>query len=313
MTALKDELFKLKPMEQITDSQVSQKSIYLSESIRNWIDKEISACEERGVDLSAVKNMATPQKLKKILRSRPLSLECYIEAEIHEILQNTLFKHDAEYFGLEQREENFITEVTYNLRKLIPCRGKLVRIMHITLQILAKIDEETVYHWHSETIKAMATVPQIRKNRVSLLEGLTRYLLSSIKQTFPFIRANAENLPSVYEDIVGPAADLEAIIRISTHRYSFRYAQWTERPKFRPFLSMPIVEDLVCIDTRTTEKLNPSTPIPTNSEGYIGKIICFIQPSLCRETMDSHQIICQGRISVELFGNPERQTVNSAQ
>ena len=41
-------------MEQITDSHVTEKYNYLGESIRNWIDKVVSAYEDRGGDLSMV-------------------------------------------------------------------------------------------------------------------------------------------------------------------------------------------------------------------------------------------------------------------
>ena len=58
-----------------------------------------------------------------MLQNYPVALESYIEKEIHEVLQQTIFRRSTEYLGLRGGERRFIADATHSLTKLDPPRG----------------------------------------------------------------------------------------------------------------------------------------------------------------------------------------------
>ena len=115
----------MRPTEQITDAQVSEKYENLCENIRNWVDKEICAFQDRKGDLSDIQKISTDPYLQDVLKHCPNSLECLVEGQVHVLLQGTIFSHDIIYWGLDPRTSEIIRETAKGLHhRLDPPRGK---------------------------------------------------------------------------------------------------------------------------------------------------------------------------------------------
>ena len=124
ITLQKDELFKVRPMEQVTDAQISEKYNFLCESVRSWIDGEVSAFEEKGGDLRELNGITREHIFYHILQLCPDSLECLVEGQIHMLIQGTILAPNRQLFGLDPWAAEIIGVAACGLYNLDPPRGR---------------------------------------------------------------------------------------------------------------------------------------------------------------------------------------------
>ena len=289
----------MKPTEQITDAQVSEKYEHLCESIRNWVDDEISAFQDRKGDLSMVENVSTDLYMQDVIMNCSNALECLVEGYLHSLLQGTIFGHHVQFWGLDSRGGELIAETAYGLYHLDPPRGKKVpNMMYFAVNTGA--DSITVQSWRSEAIKSIATLPWVKDRRQVKLKMLMEHLLEEMNKRFPFVRLGSNDLARMHKSMVKPAAELEASIHMSSTEYCFSKIEFQASNSSLPPVKLSVLAQKTCIDTGTRKKIKASHFKSGNPQDHIGGLVYSIAPALLRGTGQSVLQLHQERVLVHL-------------
>lgn len=128
LQACKDDLFRLQPMVQVTDSQIVNQFDHVCEEVSSWVDEEISSYERRAGALETgtclVLDCGNPE-IKTMLQKHPQASEYLLGSVIHQHLQRRVLGKHVYLFGLSQEEIAFLRTTEKRMAQLDPPRGKL--------------------------------------------------------------------------------------------------------------------------------------------------------------------------------------------
>lgn len=152
LTECKDDLLRLQPPSQISDSELSEQYSNLHQQISKWVDDEtedsqlLEKCFE---DLSMTKE-DLPELLRKALsndhvrlgKKQPSSLPLILRYIIHYHLDQHIFREDIHLFGLDDHNTRLLRGIELGMKKLEPPRGKY---HHPTISnIIGLISKESI-------------------------------------------------------------------------------------------------------------------------------------------------------------------------
>lgn len=134
LTECKDDLLRLQPPSQISDSELSEQYSNLHQQISKWVDDEtedsqlLEKCFE---DLSITKE-DLPELLRKALsnehlrlgKKQPSSLPLILRYIINSHLDQHIFREDIHLFGLDDHNTRLLRGIELGMKKLEPPRGK---------------------------------------------------------------------------------------------------------------------------------------------------------------------------------------------
>lgn len=135
LTECKDDLLRLQPPSQISDSELSEQYMNLHQQISKWVDDETEdsqLLEQRFENLST-SNEEPPELLRKCLtndhfrlgkkypQSQPLILRYIIQYH----LDQHVFRDDILLFGLDSQYTSFLRGIEHGMRELEPQRGMI--------------------------------------------------------------------------------------------------------------------------------------------------------------------------------------------
>lgn len=134
LTECKDDLLRLQPPSQISDSELSEQYSSLHQQISKWVDDEtedsqlLEKCFE---DLSITKE-DLPELLQKSLnnellrlgKKQPSSLPLILRYIIHCHLDQHIFREDIHLFGLNDHNTCLLRSIELGMKELEPSRGK---------------------------------------------------------------------------------------------------------------------------------------------------------------------------------------------
>lgn len=134
LTECKDDLLRLQPPSQISDSELSEQYSSLHQQISKWVDDETQdsqLLEQRFEDLSIIKE-DLPELLRKSLsiehlrlgKKHPSSLPLILRYIIHYHLDQHIFREDIQLFGLDDHNVRLLRGIELGMKKLEPPRGK---------------------------------------------------------------------------------------------------------------------------------------------------------------------------------------------
>lgn len=143
LTECKDDLLRLQPPSQISDSELSEQYSSLHQQISKWVDDETEdsqLLEQRFEDLSTVKE-DLPELLRKCLnnehlrlgKKHPTSLPLILRYIIHYHLDQHIFREDIQLFGLDDHIAGILRSIELGMKKLEPPRGKYHHLTTTTL------------------------------------------------------------------------------------------------------------------------------------------------------------------------------------
>lgn len=133
LTECKDDLLRLQPPSQISDSELSEQYSSLHQQISKWVDDETEdsqLLEQRFEDLSIKEDL--PELLRKSLsnehlrlgKKQPSSLPLILRYIIHYHLDQHIFREDIQLFGLDDHNALLLRGIELGMKKLEPPRGK---------------------------------------------------------------------------------------------------------------------------------------------------------------------------------------------
>lgn len=124
----KDNLFRLQPVTQLTDSDILKQYETLCQQVSNWVDNELSKFEDKSgypVNDTRIITDGGSNSIKRLLNSTPEAGEYLVSAEIHENIQRHFFGENVILFGLSQNITGFLHCVEEHMATLEPRRGML--------------------------------------------------------------------------------------------------------------------------------------------------------------------------------------------
>lgn len=135
LTECKDDLLRLQPPSQISDSELSEQYSSLHQQISKWVDDETQdsqLLEQRFEDLSSIIKEDLPELLRKSLsiehlrlgKKHPSSLPLILRYIIHYDLDQHIFREDIQLFGLDDHNVRLLRGIELGMKKLEPPRGK---------------------------------------------------------------------------------------------------------------------------------------------------------------------------------------------
>ena len=143
LTECKDDLLRLQPTSQVSDTEISEQFLNLDQQIAGWIDdqtEDLAVLEEKIGNLKTVDDLpeqlrmfATPDHLrlaKRYTDSQPLLLRYFI----HCYLQTFILSGEVYLFGLDERTITLLQGMEEGMRQLEPRRGIHVVPIIITTQ-----------------------------------------------------------------------------------------------------------------------------------------------------------------------------------
>lgn len=134
LTECKDDLLRLQPPSQISDSELSEQYLSLHQQISKWVDDETQdsqLLEQRFEDLASIKE-DLPDLLRKSLsnehlrlgKKQPSSLPLILRYIINYHLDQYIFREDIQLFGLDDHNVRLLRGIELGMKKLEPPRGK---------------------------------------------------------------------------------------------------------------------------------------------------------------------------------------------
>lgn len=135
LTECKDDLLRLQPPTQISDSELVEQYSSLHQQISRWVDDETedSQLVEQRFEILSTTNDEVPDLLRKCLAnehlrlgkkypsSQPLILRYVIQCH----LDHYIFREDIHLFGLDARHTDLLRGIEQGMRLLEPERGIL--------------------------------------------------------------------------------------------------------------------------------------------------------------------------------------------
>lgn len=143
LTECKDDLLRLQPPSQMSDSELSEQYLSLHQHISRWVDdqtEDSQLLEQRFEDLSITKE-DLPELLRKSLsnehlrlgKKQPSSLPPILRYIIHYHLDQHIFREDIYLFGLDDHNTRLLRGIELGMKKLEPPRGKYHRLTITTI------------------------------------------------------------------------------------------------------------------------------------------------------------------------------------
>lgn len=129
LQACKDDLFRMQPASQITDSTIAQNFESLDDAINDWIDTEIARFTDKwqskhgNTEPKLFHHNDDPALIDFLLKYPDTGGEYVIRYEIHRCLQEALFGDDTILVGLQADSVNFLLCIEQGMRGLKPPRG----------------------------------------------------------------------------------------------------------------------------------------------------------------------------------------------
>ena len=279
----KDNLFRLQPIIQLTDSDILKKYEDLCQHVSSWVDHELSKFEDKdGHANDATITDGGNACFRRILNSSPAAGEYLIAMVIHQHIQRYFFGKNVILFGLCPRFTGFLQSAEKRMAELEPRRGMFQgwRPLFERPLFLTIADAITINAWRSETLKAVATTPEVIQSSNLELKKFTDCLFHSLGNIFPGIIDEQKSKSRLHQDVSRYAAQLEASIHQSSTKYRFQPTHQLEDVYKR--VTTSVLTRSTCIDVETRKILKPNSLVTPDRDGYIGRPLMVVEPSLER-------------------------------
>ncbi len=284
LSACKDDLFRLQPIAQIPDSDISKNFDFICQQIVNWIDGELLSFEQANPHLSQQDFFSIGEDIKTgwHLEKNPELGEYLTRYLIHCYFEANMLGRNCPLLGLSRGEQELLQRTERSMAELDPPRG--IATPGIVLLWLTgadgRIDPATISAWRSETLKAIARTEESQKLQEKQIEAMTMDMFRSLSQTFPVVFGNWDSMKRFHEQVMEPASKLAVMLRGSCSAYWFHI---TEAPflNFKPLTTNQIKANCM-IDVKTRMTLKPNTGVVADKNGVFGKCIIMLEPTLYR-------------------------------
>lgn len=284
----KDDLFRLQPLNEISDSTILGQYNQMNQQTASWVDELFSRMDDENASRGASASIMHPflkvedAGVQDLLSSSPNAAEYWLRHAMNCFLQREVFVEGIYLSCLPESYTRFIRNTERNMMTLEPKRGRTYRLLSWHDESAdSSTDRTTVDIWRSETLAALAHSPDMKRFRSAKALDLAEQLKKAIVAVMPEDFAPDANLGSIHEKIVVPAMELALNIQLTLGRYYF-YPCTASITTAERRLTLQDSSKNVMIDITTRRILNDNSLVIVADDGTIGEKLFVLEPSMIR-------------------------------
>lgn len=316
LTECKDDLLRLQPPSQISDSEVSEQYSNLHQQISKWVDdqtEDSQLLEQRFENLSN-SNEEPPELLRKCLtsdhfrlgkkypQSQPLLLRYIIQYH----LDQHVFRDDILLFGLDSNDSKFtafLRGIEQGMRELEPQRGMsahLSLLNHNDADII--IDAVTIRHWRSETLRGLSQIVDFKEQQRAQAISSAKSLHAALSYLLPDAETKKDGMKELLDHVIYPAIQVSTSMRMSTTTYRMTTRLANKNPDHNLIMYAHELQRCHMVDVASHKIIRPDSALKVAEDGRIGEQMLVLQPALLRIQREggSNLVLCKPTMLVRL-------------
>lgn len=276
----KDDLFGLQPVCRMSDASIIGAFDSLFQQLINWIDNEISAFEKDSphAHIGCLFSGSEDPGVTFFLQKYPSVGEYLCRHMVNRYLLEHMFGSSIHLLGMPQEYTHMRLAIEHGMASLKPPRGTRARFTD-SLSVLLYLtisDSQTVNIWRAETLSALATSQECTDLKKEQTIRWTPRLFEDLSVFFPNLFGGKEAMQSFHDQVTVPATTLVSELQGLATAYRLEMAS-TNSLACRNDL-----EEVIVIDLETGKTLKPGSAVFSDSEGVIGEVVLYLEPSLYR-------------------------------
>lgn len=314
LTECKDDLLRLQPPSQISDSRLSEEYLNLHQQISKWVDDETedSQCLERRFENLSTSNEELPELLQKCLtgdlfrlgKKYPQSQPLIIRYIIQYCLEQHVFRDDILLFGLDSNFTSFLRGVEQGMRKLEPQRGRISPISPLPHDNDSDIiiDAVTIRHWRSETLRGLSQMVDFNEEQHAQACSLATSLYKALSCLLPDSGTKKDGREDLVDHIILPAIQVSISMRTSTTIYRLISRMAGKSPDQASIMYAHELQRCQMMDVASHKIIRPDSALKVAGDGRIGEQMLVLQPALLRHQKEggSSLVLCKPIMLVRL-------------
>lgn len=280
----RDDLFRMQPVCWISDASISTAFESLSEQLINWIDDEISAFEKAipHAHVGCLFFGSEDPDVAHFLQMYPSAGEYLCRHMVNRYLLEHLFGSNVHHFGLSAEYSHIILVIEHGMAVLKPPKGTSLCPVDFLGAVLCLTisDPRTVNIWRAETLSALAVTPECIDLKEEHTSQLTLNLFGSLRASLPNLFGRVDAMQRFHDQVAIPATTIVSNLQGLASPYrldmvgkDFRNCQRVTRDDLRK---------VIAIDVKTGKALKPGSATVSDREGFIGRFVLSLEPSLHR-------------------------------
>ena len=316
LTECKDDLLRLQPSSQISDSEIGERYSNLAQQITSWVDDQTEDSEtietrfealksKESLKLDPILEMYIAEAHIKIVQDHPSSLPLLIQYLVHRCLEQYVMGNGLYFFGLDIRDVRILQEAEQGLKLLEPQRGDIVTRSSIKALVADKqTDVATLRRWRSETLQGLSKSQDFATAREHQGLTLAKTLYFALARFIrgPDVQIDDDGWEGLHKQIILPATDLATMMRLSMTDYEVVSRMVETKPDDEVVVHHSEIQHYQMVDCATHKIIRPDSVLKIGEEGRVGRELLTVTPALMRTRNDGvHRVvICKPTILVKL-------------
>ncbi len=300
----RDDIFRLQPIDEVPDADVSSEFDSLCQQIANWVEEEMQEFEVTNpvADADDIFSDGGDERVAALLRKNRDVGEFLVRYKIHRSLNRAMFDDGVYLLGISNEVGEILSDTEQAMGNLQPARGRCYIGSKSEEMTNNHSDIATIRTWRSETLKALSATTVCVEKRDQQIQHLTFDLQSDLESIFPIIGGNDSSLQRLYDQIMLPAAELASKVHTSSTKYEFGICK-TAFPVWG-LLTRYQMRNNKLVDVKTRKTLKPSSAVIEDEDGRIGNLVLPLEPSLKRVDKDGKTVLLRPKTYLVELDHP---------
>lgn len=286
LEACKDEIFRLQPMQQVSDCSVAEEFEGFQRRVDNWLNAQFAAYDARYSIMTSENSFIckSDQHATKLFRAHPDSEEYLVKYRLNACLCGVIFSNGLSALGLPKRQISFIGRLESLMSGPEIDRGKITNMSMARVSLIIK-DAATIAEWRSLTLKAVSKDTSSKSIRQQYIKSVTQHIFNQLGGEFPSFFNNQNCKQEFQRDIITPAAELAVIMQTSTTQYEISLRR--DACVIPSQIHKHHLQQYILVDVRSGKVLKAENPIVFDRDGIFADYLCPLAPGLYR--CESHE------------------------
>ncbi|MCJ1263738.1 hypothetical protein MMC22_003608 [Lobaria immixta] len=294
LTECKDDLLRLQPPSQMSDSELSEQYSNLHQQISKWVDDETEDSqflEQRFENLSA--SNEPPELLRKCLtmdhfrlgKKYPQSQPLILRYIIQYYLDQHVFRDDILMFGLDSQFTAFLRGTEQGMRELEPRR-----------------DAVTIRHWRSETLRSLSQMVDFKEEQRAQAISSAKFLHAALSYFLPDTETRKDGWKDLLDHIIHPAIQVSSSMRMSTATYRTTSRMAGKHADQASTMYVHELQRCLMMDVASHKIIRPDSALKVAEDGRIGEQVLVLHPALIRTQREGGGtlVLCKPTMLVKL-------------
>ncbi|MCJ1388770.1 hypothetical protein MMC18_001620 [Xylographa bjoerkii] len=273
LQACRDDLYKLQPLHQTSDTEIVSQYEQVSQGITSWVEEIMAEMTEEiltnEMNVLTVCRSAEIAHARHLLFKYPSAAELVIHHEIFRILHSEIFQDNVFLTVLGEKFTNLFYDIEDGMRQLEPVR-----------------DTKAIRKWRSETLTAFIASPVFPQFESFKARLVTSNIYKHLNSVLPALFNQEAWFDRLNSRVTMPAIKLSHLIQSSRRQYCFVPASPIPREGMQEVAHYKRLDQANLKDVATRRPLKASDRIVSDDDGNIGTLVMILEPRLTHVTQD---------------------------